>query len=190
MDGADIYHDQPLIFRERSDEIRFVWCWLVRNNRVKGEYFTLNRAILENTVRHYANDLEILKIRYAIGDSVRSQKIAGLAAGAILRFRPAVPIDGACYAECVKKDSPNETLAVFHGVSVCADHYIRNYGASYDSLSAFLKTPRYEDWVNKNVYLLKERNYTSEALVMVFEGFCLANFPEAVEKELKDINNS
>jgi len=190
MREEDIHHDRPLIFRERSSSIEFVWRWLVRHNRVRGEYFTLNRAILENTVRHYINDLGILKRRYAIDDLAQSQKMAGLTAGAILRFRPAVPIDGTCDEEHIKNDSSNEMLAVFHGINVCTDHYVKNYGASYESLSAFLKTPRCEDWVNKNVYLLKERNYTPEALVMIFEGFCLANFPEAIEKELKDINKS
>jgi hypothetical protein len=180
-------HDRPQILRERFDAISYVWRHLVRYRRVQGEYFTLNRALLEDTVRHYVDELHILKIRCRIEDLAQSQKLAGLVAGSILKFRPVVPIDGVRNDGYIRKDKSNELLAIFHGVMVCADHYVRNYGASYDSISAFLKTARCEDWVNKYVYLLKERNYTPEALIMAFEGFCLANFPEEIEKELKDL---
>lgn len=180
-------HNRLQIFGERYRAIGDVWRGLLRTKLINKEYFTLNRIILEDTVRHYVEELHILKIRYKIEDLAQSQKISGLVADAILKFRPVAPIDGLCNDEHIKGDTSNELLAIYHGMMICADHYIRNYGASYDSISGFLKTVRCKDWVDKYVYLLKKRNYTPEALIMVFEGFCLANFPEAVERELKDI---
>jgi len=190
MGEGYIQHNRPQILRDRSSAISDVWRRLVRAKLVNGEYFTLNRAILESAVRHYVNDLGILKIRYTIEDLAQSQKMSGLVAGAILRFRPVVPIDGSCDDERIKDNTPNETLAIFHGMIVCADHYTRNYGAKREAIAGFLETARCKDWVDKYVYLLKERNYTPEALIMVFEGFCLANFPEAIEKELNDIKTA
>lgn len=190
MDESDIKHNRQQIFQDRSKGISEVWRLLLRERLVNGEYFRLNRAILENAVRHYVNDLGILKVRYSIGDLAQSQKVAGLAAGAILRFRPVVPIDGTCEEKRIRDDTSNEILAVFHGMLVCADHYIRNYGIKRDVAAGFFKTARCKDWVNKNVYLLRERNHTPEALLMIFEGFCLAGFPDAIEKELNDINNN
>jgi len=96
MGEGNIRHNRPQILRDRCSAIGDVWRKLVRAKLINGEYFTLNRAILENAVRHYVNDLGILKIRYTIEDLAQSQKVSGLVAGAILRFRPVVPIDGTC----------------------------------------------------------------------------------------------
>lgn len=182
-------HNKSELFRERYTAVKSAWEWLARVKRVNSEYFTLNRMLLENAVDHYVDDLNVLKIRYMTGDAVQPQKISGLTAGSILRFRPVVPIDGACNEKRIGGDTSNEMLAVYQGMVMCAVHYVRNYGANYNAMSEFLKTARCKDWVNKYVYLLRERNYTTEALIMIFEGFCLANFPEAIEKELKDIRS-
>jgi hypothetical protein len=178
-------HNRPQIFKERYASISHIWQCLVRLGKVNAEFFTLNRAIMERSVRHYIDELGIIKIKYGIEKLAQSQKMAGAAAVSIMKFRPVVPLDGGYYGSHIEGETVNERLAIFHGIIVCADHYIRNYGGSKETVSAFLKTDRFEDWLNKFVYLLKERTYTSESIIMIFDGFCLANFPEAVEKELK-----
>lgn len=180
-------HNRPQIFKERYASIRQTWRNLVHFGKANAEFFTLNRAIVESSVRHYIDELGIIKIKYGINDLAQSQKIAGLATGSIMKFRPVVPIDGNYYGSHIEREPVNERLAIFHGINVCANHYIRNYGGNKDVISAFLKTNRFEDWLNKFVYMLKECTYTSESLIMIFDGFCLTNFPEAIEKELKAV---
>jgi hypothetical protein len=160
-----------------------VKCWgvlLDENIVADWEYMAFNASIATRVVRHYIRDLNILKRRYNIENRAQVPKVAGLMANAILKYRPLVPIDGK--RRDVEYIKANEALAIYHGLSVCA-----NYGKSGDGnhklLSDFMSKRIFIEWLKRFVYLLQERNYTSEALIMVFETLCMGAFPNSMTDE-------
>jgi len=141
------------------------------------EHIVFNASIATRVVRHYIRDLKILKHRYNIENRAQVPKVAGLMANAILKYRPLVPRDGKRHdMEYIRA---NEALAIYNGLSACA-----NYGNRGDDnhklLSALMLKPIFIEWLKRFVYLLQERNYTSEALIMVFETLCICVFPNSV----------
>jgi len=158
------------------------WKRLLDENLVPDwRYMAFNASIAAKVVRHYVRDLEILKLRYNIGNRAQMPKIAGLMANAVLKYRPLVPIDGK--RRDVEYIKANEALAIYHGLSVCA-----NYGKISDAtpplLIALMSRPLFAVWLKRFTYLLQERNYTSEALIMVFETLCMSAFPDSMTDEL------
>jgi hypothetical protein len=145
------------------------------------QYMAFNASIAAKAVRHYVRDLEILKFRYNIENRAQMPKIAGLMANAILKYRPLVPVDGK--RRDVEYIKANEALAIYHGLCVCA-----NYGkigdANHRLLIALMSKPLFAVWLKRFMYLLQERNYTSEALIMVFETLCMSAFPNSMTDEL------
>jgi len=138
--------------------------------------FVLNPALASKVIRHYVNDLEHLKRRYGIPERAQPPKVAGLMAGAILKYRPLVPADG---WDVNVEDSPvNEYLAIFHGIAVCAQY--DNVGHGNRAMAALMAKPCYRLWLDRFLYLLRERNYTSESLIMTFETLCMAAFPDSL----------
>jgi len=145
----------------------------------KGEFsvsdvFTLNKSLALKTVRFYAQNLHTLKDIYGIEDKVEASKIAGLMANAILRFRPLVPIGGQDECEEIEDNDCNELLAIYHGISVCSAAYENGK----DIMDTFMidNEEWYNKWLKQFMFLLQEREYTSESLVMIFETLCLAVF--------------
>jgi len=136
-----------------------------------------NASIASKVVRHYVHDLNILKNRYKIEDRAQVPKVAGLVANAVLKYRPLVPLNGKHTERQYIK--ANEALAIYHGLCVCA-----NYGKTGDTnhqlLCALMSKPIFVEWLKRFMYLLQERNYTSEALIMVFETLCLGAFPDSM----------
>jgi len=157
-----------------------VKCWgrLLKENLVDSwQSLAFNASIATKVVRHYIHDLNILKERYKIGDRAQVPKVAGLMATAVLKYRPLVPADGKhTVPQYIKA---NEALAIYHGLCVCA-----NYGKIGDTnhqlLCATMSKPIFVEWLKRFMYLLQERNYTSEALIMVFETLCMGAFPESM----------
>ncbi|MDR2692869.1 MAG: hypothetical protein LBB74_01475 [Chitinispirillales bacterium] len=40
--------------------------------------------------------------------------------------------------------------------------------------------PHFRVWLDRFLFLLRERNYTAESLIMTFEMLCLAAFPDSM----------
>ncbi len=145
-----------------------VWAGLLHSGLVDGTIFSFNHAIATKVVTHYLSDLKILKIRYGIKDRVQYTKIAGLMANAILKYRPIVPVKGNQVG--IEESKCNELLAVCHGIFVCVENQQLNVKIMKELFTDVL----FKDWANKFLHLLRERNYTAESLVMVFETLCLS----------------
>jgi len=140
--------------------------------------YTLNVAILNKTVERYLQDLEFLKRRYGIPNRANMSKIAGLMAYAIVKFKPLILIDGK--DKDVKNFSANEWLAIYYGLCACAD---LGDGSADESglVGTIISNPFFDEWFRNFKYLLEERSYTAESLIMVFEtlGFVFRSYNEA-----------
>ena len=148
---------------------------LLKPDLVDGRAFALNSSIASKVVRHYAKDLDILKRRYGIPNLVQAPKISGLMASAILKYRPLVPIKGK--QDNVGLSEANEVLAIYHGICICANY---DTDSGINALDALANKPIFSDWLDRFIYLLRERNYTSESLIMIFETLCMAAFPDSM----------
>jgi hypothetical protein len=136
--------------------------------------YALNAAILNKTVERYLQDLEFLKKRYGIPNRANMSKIAGLMAYEIVKFKPLTLINGK--DQSVKNSNANEWLAIYYGLCVCAD--LGNGNADESKLVvAIISNSFFEEWFRNFKYLLEERCYTAESLIMVFEtlGFVFQN---------------
>jgi hypothetical protein len=136
--------------------------------------YTLNAILITKTVEHYLQDLEILKKRYRIPGRANMSKIAGLMAYAIVKFKPLALINGK--SPDVKDFSANEWLAIYYGLCVCAD--LGDGDSDENGLVGLLiSNPFFDEWFRNFKYLLEERNYTAESLIMIFGtlGFVFQN---------------
>ncbi|MDR0307412.1 MAG: hypothetical protein LBI42_11325 [Chitinispirillales bacterium] len=153
--------------------------WLIMRKRFalpEKEAFELNPDITKKTVFHYVKDLRFLKKRYQIEDMVQPPKIAGLMANAILKYRPLVPFYGPQGG--IEKNKVNEYFAIYHGICVCANY--KGLGVEGNSaMRALMANPKFKEWHEKFTFLIRERNYTAESLIMAFETLCLFAFPAA-----------
>jgi len=136
--------------------------------------YVLNATILNKTIERYLQDLEFLKKRYGIPYRANMSKIAGLMVYAIVKFKPLTLINGG--DRLVNNFNANEWLAIYYGLCVCADLGDGNADES-GLVSAIISNQFFDEWLRNFKYLLEERSYTAESLVMVFEtlGFVFHN---------------
>jgi len=172
-------NERLILIENRMRSLAKAWGRLLygKNPLAYKELFILNNAIATRVIKYYVRDLDFLKIRYGIPDRVQTPKIAGLVANAILKYRPLVPKDGK--QEGIENNEINEFLAIYYGICICA-----KYEENGERLMAelILKDSFYE-WFKRFMFLLRERNYTSESIVMVFETLCLAAFPDSLNEK-------
>jgi hypothetical protein len=104
-------------------------------------------------------------------------KIAGLMAYAIVRLKPLVLANGA--EQNINDFGANEWLAIYYGICACTD--LGNGYTDEEGLSSIISSSYFKEWFRNFKYLLEERGYTAESLVMVFAtlGFVLQNRQEA-----------
>lgn len=145
-----------------------VWVGLLRSGLADGTTFCFNHAIATKVITSYLSDLEILKIRYGIKGRAQHTKIAGIMANSILKYRPIVPTKG--NQTGIEECKVNELLAICHGIFVCVESRQLNI----EIMKKLFTDALFKDWADKFMHLIRERNYTSESLVMVFETLCLA----------------
>jgi hypothetical protein len=151
------------------------WSLIYQDPKIKyKQMFTFNRAIAVKVVTHYAKDLDFLKLRYNIPNKVQPPKIAGLMVNAVLKYRPLVPKEGGQID--IEQNEVNEFLALYCGLSVCAKYSQGGIGV----LNGLILRPSFKIWLRRFIFLLRERNYTSESLIMAFETLCWASFPDAM----------
>jgi hypothetical protein len=138
------------------------------------DLFALNRSLAMKTIRFYKHNLNTLKAIYAIDDMVEPSKIAGLMAYALLKFRPLVPINGMHECEEIEDNDCNELMAALHGIDICAAYY----DSGILSMKSFMSSNKtwFDKWLRQFMYLVLEREYTAESLIMIFETLCMAVF--------------
>jgi len=135
--------------------------------------YILNATIVNKVIKRYVLDLEFLKKRYGIPKRAAMPKIAGLMAYAIIKYKPLVLANAR--EQNSRKLDANEWLAVFYGLCVCAD--LGKGGVNEDGLNFIVSHPYFNEWFKNIKYLLEERSYSAESLVIVFAtlGFVLQN---------------
>lgn len=144
---------------------------------VRGQ-INLDALALDDAVNHYLADLFILKRRYRVKRKAQLHRVAGLLVAALMRHRP-VRFSG-------REDAPdaagrwiaflNESFAVHVGVAICGEYYAsRGVAIMQDVLNP--QRDSLTHWHQSMTYLIGQRNYTSEALALVFETLCLWLFP-------------
>jgi len=50
-------------------------------------------------------------------------------------------------------------------------------------MAKLMAKPCCQEWLKRIIFLVKERNYTSESLIAIFETLCMAVFPEGMTNE-------
>ncbi|GHV17331.1 hypothetical protein AGMMS49938_18060 [Fibrobacterales bacterium] len=164
-----------------KNRIRDCWIYLknvgivpVSISNTDGVQYFLDPVSLANAVEQYDSDCSILKIRYAEGDKkIQVPRIAGLMAGAILKNKPITVREG--FARDGERKL-NEILAIWNGIFLC-DQF------SETMLKSFISDENFCKWFNDCLYLVQNRNWTSEGLILIFETLCLGYFPEAMHLE-------
>jgi len=136
------------------------------------DIFMLNRSLAFKAIRFYVQNLDTLKDVYGIEDKVEASKIAGLMANAILKFRPLVPIHGQDECEDIEDNDFNELLAVYHGIVICTAEYPYRLRLMND----FIVKESFNKWLKQFMYLIQEREYSAESLIMIFETLCVTVF--------------
>lgn len=149
---------------KRTKSIFGAFCILVKQGYIDGSRFTINRSLLKSVVKHYLQDLYILKIRYGIKDKVQPQKTAGLTTAAIMRFKPVMPKNE---GDELFESDVNEILAIHHGLCVCAEQ--EDEKINLKSVAVLWSKPEFPEWLSNFRFLLKFRNYTAENLALVFD---------------------
>jgi hypothetical protein len=159
--------------RKRAESLARAVAKLMSKGIVDQSKYALNAIFTNKVLDYYMQDLDFLKKRYGIPDKANMSKIAGLMAYSIVKFKPLVPINGK--EQNIKELGVNEWLAIFYGLCVCAD--LGNGNANEEDLGLIVTNPFFEEWFKNLKYLLEERSYTAESLVMVFEtlGFVFRN---------------
>lgn len=147
------------------------WKSLVQTDKFSAERLKLSTPLLNETVEYYLGDLQSLKRRYKIEDSrIQLHKIAGMMAGAILRFRPIIPLVDQFESEY--EVVANELFAILHGVAICGEYHLK------DGRLDIIDQEWFDPWLKDFLYFLHYRHYTSEALIFTFETLSYLRFPE------------
>jgi len=160
------------IEKKRKNTILAAFFILAKNGYIDGNRFTLNRSLLDLTVKHYLEDLQSMKKRYGLEDNAQPQKVAGFMAVAIMKFRPVLPQNGS--DENLFYGDENEILTAFHGLCVCAE----GSDGKIDQrvITNFFSKPEIQEWLENLLYLLKLGYYTPEGLMQVFDT--IIRFPK------------
>lgn len=158
---------------KRAKSLVMATVWLMNTGVIDKTRYVLNANILTKVIERYVQDLDFLKKRYGITGRAAMPKIAGLMAYAILKFRPLVFTNG--NEQNIKDFGANAWLAAYYGICVCVD--LGGGSFDEDGLGSLISNPYFDEWFKNFKYLLEERSYSAESLVMVFAtlGFVLQN---------------
>jgi hypothetical protein len=163
--------DMDQLREKRVRTLIGVWKSLVGSGKFSENRLKLSVPLMNETVEYYLGDRESLKRRYHIENSlIQLHKVAGMMAGAILRFRPIIPLVDTLESEY--EIAANELFAVIHGLAICGEYHRTDAGLE------ILGEPWFEPWLQDFLYLLHYRHYTSEALIFVFETLTWLRFPK------------
>jgi hypothetical protein len=166
---SDVEDRQQEIRLKRTATLFAAWELMQRQYRdLQGTAF-LHPSLVAAVVETYLLDRDSLVYRHNIHGRIQRHKIAGLMAAAIVKVRPVQLTEATGKAARVSRD--NETLAVLHGIGVCAE------GASTDAI-ALTKLPMFGTWYSDFIYQLRRRHDCGAWCSLVFETLSLAYFPQ------------
>ncbi len=163
----------------RFDQYKYmyaIWMSLAydeKNPTINRKRFQLSRPLMHETIEHFINDVDILKIRYKIAekDFIQPHKVAGLLTASILRHKPIIPLIPK-YDE--RESIFNEVFATLNGLAVCGEYL----GESSPRIIGIIKKkPWFKSWFSDFIHLLQKRNFTSESLIGIYETLSLIAFP-------------
>lgn len=154
---------------KRTKTLIGVWDILVASGEIDGECLKLSAPLVNEVIEHYLADLEIIKKRYRIENRIQLHKVAGLMAGAIMRFRPVIPIGDVFTNEL--DIYANEILSIYHGLAICGEYIDK------DERIGISLEPWFAGWIKNFIYLLHHRTYTSESIILIYETLCYSHFP-------------
>jgi len=158
--------DNEKLEEKRIKSIFGAFLLLAEKGFIDSNRFTLNRSLLELTVKHYLRSLQSIKTRYGIEDNAQPQKAAGLLTAAIARFKPALPKSGS--DDNLFSGDENEILAAFHGLCICAEQ--DDGKIDLQSVMSLWIKPEFMEWLANFIYLLKFGDYTAESLMLSFDA--------------------
>jgi hypothetical protein len=137
------------------------------------EYTRLHHGQVAAAVEDYIADRRALVGRQNITGRIQRHKVAGMMAAAIVKNSPIQLLDYDAPQARLSRD--NETFAVLHGISICAD------GAPSERFDTLLRLPHVGEWFSDFVYLLHRHPSNTESFILIFETLCLAYFPESLD---------
>lgn len=156
---------------KRTETLVGVWDILVATGKLDGAAFKLSTPLVNEVIEHYIADLEVMKLRYKIHDLIHLHKVAGLMTGAIMRFRPVIPIGDEYPSEI--SIYANEIMAIYHGIAICGQEVERNERMRISTKAWFA------NWMKDFIYLLHHRNHNPESLIFIYETLCYSHFPSS-----------
>ncbi len=136
---------------------------------------SINKAQVAVLVEEYIQEREKLVHRHNITGRIQRHKVAGIMASAIVKYRPIQLLDSDSETARLSKD--NETLAVLHGLAVCAE-------GNVEKMKVILGLPFCGTWFEDFVYLLRSAPLNSDSFILIFETLSLSYFPENLKRSL------
>lgn len=151
-----------------------IWEMLTDNNILSPKRFSLSSPLLNEVALHYLADVKVLKSRYKIDKKIQLHKIAGLTTGSILRFRPIIPTVDEFNSS--QEIYANEIFAITHGLAICGEFSVKE-------CEVMIQEAWFDTWFNDFLYLLHNRNYTSESLMFIYQTLSIFKFSSNFEIE-------
>lgn len=123
--------------------------------------FVLSKPRLFEVVEHYLTDVEIIRLRYRIGDMISLAKVAGVMTSLIVRYQPIIRVS----TEPLRGSEVfvNEMFAILHGLSIISD------GQETEVPQKLLREDWFSHWLRDFLFLLRRRNHTPEGLSFAYE---------------------
>lgn len=125
--------------------------------------------LVAEVVESYLSDRAKFVSRTAITGRIQRHKIAGLMTASIAKTKPIYLVDPDAPAARTSRD--NEFFAVMHGIAICSE------GHPEDAIVRMRMTPRYSDWIEDLVYLVKRHPDSADGFTLIYETLCLSYFP-------------
>lgn len=153
--------------RQMMDSLCASWLALVRHDKLSADRFRLSFHLANEVIEHFIDEMQIVKLCYGIKAELALPKTAGLMAGAILHFRPIVPLFEGGYQEFYYEPHANEWLAIVTGFSLCCAGVVAD--ERHAVLVDLCGQASFSKWMRDFIFLLHHGPHTPEALAFIFQ---------------------
>jgi len=176
-----IHRSPDSIRTENDDEIRSkrtatlngVWQSIQQEQKFGLVHTRLDDIRLAKTVEEYLLKMKAIKARDKIQGKIQRHKVAGLMTSAIIHNQPLRAFRPDDFEGLDTWDPwGNQVLAIYHGVSLCAD------AAPEKSVLVFSENPQLSKWVQEFIALLRCGSPCDDSLIHIFGTLCFGFFPE------------